>query len=57
MSFWAGGVIEDFRLIIDKGKPDALITFCGDGVQKISSTQFEMRKKIMFLKKIFRFLF
>ncbi|WP_182419623.1 DUF4424 family protein [Bartonella sp. HY038] len=48
MSFWAGGVIEDFRLIIDKGKPDALVTFCGDGVQKISPTQFEMRKKLCF---------
>ncbi|UXN10286.1 DUF4424 domain-containing protein [Bartonella sp. HY328] len=42
---WAGGVIEDFRLIIDKEKPNALVTFCGDGVQKISPTQFEIRKK------------
>ncbi|UXN04111.1 DUF4424 domain-containing protein [Bartonella sp. HY406] len=48
---WAGGVIEDFRLIIDKGKPDAFVTFCGDGVQKISPTQFEMRKKKYVPKK------
>jgi hypothetical protein len=40
---WSGP-IRDFRLVIDKGDPDALVTFCGDGVKKISPTQFEMRK-------------
>ncbi|WP_182417440.1 DUF4424 family protein [Bartonella sp. HY038] len=40
---WAGGTIKDFRLVVDKGKPDNLISFCGDDVKKISSTQFEIK--------------
>lgn len=40
---WSGP-IRDFRLVIDKGSPDNLITFCGDGVKKIAATQFEMKK-------------
>ncbi|WP_182418175.1 DUF4424 family protein [Bartonella sp. HY038] len=40
---WAGGTIGDFRLVVDKGSPDALVTFCGENVKKISPTQFEMR--------------
>jgi hypothetical protein len=40
---WAGP-IHRFRLVIDKGRPENLVTFCGDGVRKISATQFEMRK-------------
>jgi hypothetical protein len=39
------GPIKDFRLVVDKGKPDSLVSFCGDGVKKISPTQFEVRKK------------
>lgn len=38
------GPIGDFRLVIDKGKPDNLVSFCMDGVKKISPTQFEVRK-------------
>jgi Domain of unknown function (DUF4424) len=38
------GPIKDFRMIIDKGKPDALVSFCAEGVKKISPTQFEVRK-------------
>jgi hypothetical protein len=37
--------IGDFRLVVDKGKPGNLVSFCGDGVKKISPTQFEMRKR------------
>ena len=33
-----------FRLVVDKGSPDALVSFCGEGVRKIAPTQFEMRK-------------
>ena len=33
-----------FRLVVDKGKPDNLVSFCMDGVRKISPTQFEVRK-------------
>ena len=29
--------------IVDKGAPDSLVSFCGDGVKKISPTQFELR--------------
>lgn len=36
--------IRDFRLVVDKGKPGNLVSFCGEGVKKISPTQFEMRK-------------
>ncbi len=38
------GPIKDFRLIVDKGKPDSLVSFCAEGVKKISATQFEVRK-------------
>jgi hypothetical protein len=39
---WAHG-IGDFRLVIDKGKPGNLVSFCADGVKKIGPTQFEVR--------------
>lgn len=26
---WAGGTIEDFRLVVDKGAPSSIVTFCG----------------------------
>ncbi len=35
--------IQDFRLVVDKGSPDALVSFCGTNVKKIGPTQFEMR--------------
>ena len=38
------GPIKDFRLVIDKDKPENLMSFCGTGVRKISPTRFEMRK-------------
>ncbi len=38
------GPIKDFRLVIDKGKADSMVSFCGEGVKKISPTQFEVRK-------------
>ena len=37
---WAGP-IGDFRLVIDKEDAKTLVSFCGDGVRKISPTQFE----------------
>jgi len=39
---WAGP-IGDFRLTIDKGEPDSLVSFCADGVKKIAPTLFEVR--------------
>lgn len=38
------GPIKNFRLVVDKEKPDNLVSFCMDGVQKISPTRFEVRK-------------
>ncbi len=38
---WAGP-IGNFKLIVDKGDPKTLVSFCGNGVKKISPTQFEM---------------
>jgi hypothetical protein len=37
--------IGDFRLVVDKGDPDAIVSFCGEGVRRISPTQFEMRRR------------
>lgn len=39
------GPIKSFKLTVDKGKPDVLVSFCGDGVRKISPTAFEMTKQ------------
>jgi hypothetical protein len=39
---WALGSIGQFKLTIDKGTPDALVSFCGDNVRKTGPTTFEM---------------
>jgi uncharacterized protein DUF4424 len=39
---WAGP-IKNFHLVVDKGQSDRIVSFCGDGVKKISPTAFEMR--------------
>ena len=31
---WGGGYIENFRLVVDKGDPKNLISFCGDDVRR-----------------------
>jgi hypothetical protein len=41
---WGGGAIKNFRLVVDKGSPDNLVSFCGEGVKKIGPTTFEMVK-------------
>ncbi len=38
---WAGS-IEKFHVTIDKGKPENLVSFCGEGVKKTGPTTFEM---------------
>ena len=38
------GPIKHFRLVVDKGEPGHLVSFCMDGVKKISPTQFEVVK-------------
>lgn len=39
---WAAP-IGDFHLVIDKGEPTNLVSFCAEGVTKTSPTQFEVR--------------
>lgn len=39
---WSGP-IGDFRLVVDKGSEDNIVSFCADGVRRISPTQFEVR--------------
>lgn len=39
------GPIGEFRLVVDKGKVDSLVSFCASDVKKISPTQFETRRK------------
>jgi hypothetical protein len=38
------GPIKDFRLVVDKGKPLSLVSFCAEDVKKISPTRFEVRR-------------
>ncbi len=40
---WAGP-IGRFRLTVDKGAPSNLVSFCADGVRKVSPTRFEVNK-------------
>lgn len=40
---WANA-IGDFKLTVDKGSPENLVSFCADGVKKTSPTTFEIRK-------------
>ncbi len=36
------GPIKRFRLVVDKGHADGLVSFCGKDVRKIGPTTFEM---------------
>ncbi|HEV2746148.1 MAG TPA: DUF4424 family protein [Allosphingosinicella sp.] len=37
--------IGDFRLVVDKGAPANIVSFCGSGVRRIGPTRFEMRRR------------
>jgi hypothetical protein len=39
------GPIGSFRLVVDKGAPDNLTSFCMEGVKKIAPTRFEVVKR------------
>lgn len=41
---WAGP-IKDFRMVVDKQKPDRLVSFCAENIKAISSTSVEVRAK------------
>ena len=53
---WAGP-IADFKLTVDKGSPNNLVSFCGTGVTRISPTRFEMRTKNFTPKQDLNFVF
>jgi len=40
---WSGP-IKQFRVVVDKGAADNLVSFCGEDVKKLSDTQLEVRK-------------
>jgi uncharacterized protein DUF4424 len=37
--------IGDFRMVVDKGSADAIVSFCGEGVRRIGPTRFEVRHR------------
>jgi hypothetical protein len=37
--------IGQFRLVVDKGDPASLVSFCGQDMRKIGQTQFEVRRE------------
>lgn len=37
--------IGDFRMVVDKGDPSAVVSFCGEGVRRLSPTQFEVHHR------------
>lgn len=39
---WAGP-IREFRLVVDKGDPAWIVSFCGEGVRRLDARRFEMR--------------
>lgn len=48
---WGGNGIEKFRLVVDKGDRENLVSFCGEGVKKIGPTTFEMVKENFYPEK------
>ncbi|WED42840.1 DUF4424 family protein [Legionella cardiaca] len=53
---WSGP-IGDFKLVIDKGQPKNLVSFCGTNVKKISPTEFAIHKKNFIPNKNLHLLF
>jgi hypothetical protein len=41
---WAGP-IKNFTLVVDMGRPDRLVSFCGNNIEKISPTTFRVKAK------------
>ena len=37
--------IRDFRLVVDKGDPRNLLSFCGEGVRRLDASRFEIRRR------------
>ncbi|MEP1092125.1 MAG: DUF4424 family protein [Rhizobiaceae bacterium] len=53
---WAGP-IGTFKLTVDKGSVQNLVSFCGENVRKISPTEFSMTKKEFWPQKNLQVLF
>ena len=53
---WSGR-IGKFRMVVDKGAPDNLVSFCASGVRKIGPTQLEVKAKNFVPKKDMEILF
>jgi hypothetical protein len=53
---WRFGMIPDFKLTVDKGKPDNIVSFCGEGVRKTGPTTFEMTAKEFYPDKDLKIL-
>ena len=51
------GPIGRFELTVDKGSPDALVSFCGEDVRKIGPTTFRMEKRDFSPEEDLRVLF
>ena len=37
--------IGEFRLVVDKGRPENLVSFCGENVRRLDPTRFEVRRR------------
>lgn len=53
---WANGTIGKFHLTVDKGSPDNMVSFCGEGVKKTGPTTFEMTAENYYPEKDIRVL-
>jgi hypothetical protein len=40
---WSGP-IQNFRLVVDKGDADSMVSFCAEGMRRLNATQFEVKK-------------
>ena len=53
---WALGLISDFKLTVDKGQTDNIVSFCGQNVKKTGPTTFEMTAKDFYPEKDLKIL-
>lgn len=51
------GPIRDFKMTLDKGKPERLVSLCIDGIRKTGPTRFEVIKKNFLPKKDLQIVF
>ena len=46
------GPIGRFELTVDKGSPDVLVSFCGDGVRRTGPTTFTLSMRATMLRQV-----